>query len=240
MKHYILDIEMTGLDSRDIPNLFLLKGCIFTINANIVVNALNNLEYREILKSSTINVCDGKVLAFILSILTRKKLRPLPGPDLFISMVKNENCKHGFLGSSLAVRRGLYTELSKFNAKIRERDFIELPFCDIDSFDFYNIAEIIEGESFQVVWVSLGAPKQEIFAYKLSKLVPNTLIIPVGAAFDFYSGSEDISRAPSIMRYFGLEWLYRLIKQPKKTMKRLIQEVKLLPIIILRGLYSYE
>ena len=71
-------------------------------------------------------------------------------------------------------------------------------------------------------------------SHNLQKHIDKGFLVSVGAAFDFYSGLGHINRSPKILRHLKLEWLYRVFKQPTKTLKRLKAEVLYMPIIILR------
>ena len=70
----------------------------------------------------------------------------------------------------------------------------------------------------EIVWVGLGAPKQELFMQRLSMLCPNTLLLGIGAVFDFASGKK--SRAPEWMQTSGLEWTHRLATEPRRLSRR--------------------
>ncbi len=85
---------------------------------------------------------------------------------------------------------------------------------------------IDEGESINqitaskpdLVFVGMGVPKQELFAYKLSNSLNNSVIVCVGNFFEFYFGTQ--KRAPKLFRKFGIEWLHRLYLEPKRLFKR--------------------
>ena len=76
------------------------------------------------------------------------------------------------------------------------------------------IREEIKAVSPRVMFVALGAPKQEIFISTLKEQMPNTIFIGVGGSFDVWSGVT--KRAPEIWQKLGLEWLYRTLKEPSR------------------------
>ena len=80
-------------------------------------------------------------------------------------------------------------------------------------------AQIVESRA-NVVWIGLGAPKQELFAAELQAAVPSIVALPVGAAFDFHAGR--VRRAPRWMQRLGLEWLFRLAMEPRRLASRYI------------------
>ena len=89
-----------------------------------------------------------------------------------------------------------------------------------------------------IIFVSLGSPKQEIFSYRLSKILKeNKIIIPVGAAFDFISGEK--KQAPKWMGDWGLEWLFRLINEPRLWKRYLVEGTIFTFLIIIYFLSNY-
>jgi N-acetylglucosaminyldiphosphoundecaprenol N-acetyl-beta-D-mannosaminyltransferase len=91
------------------------------------------------------------------------------------------------------------------------------PFEPLTADEFLAVAGRIRGTRADVVWIGISTPKQEFLMRDLARLVPATLI-GVGAAFDFHSGA--IRRAPRWMQKSGLEWLHRLISEPKRLWRR--------------------
>lgn len=111
-----------------------------------------------------------------------------------------ENLTQSFPGLTIA---GM--EPSKFR-KLSELERIEL-------------AERVKASGANIVFLGLGCPRQEVWAYEYRDLL-NLPILAVGAAFDFHAGT--VSQAPKIMQDLGFEWLYRLIQEPKRLWQRYI------------------
>jgi N-acetylglucosaminyldiphosphoundecaprenol N-acetyl-beta-D-mannosaminyltransferase len=206
------------------------KGYICTINANLLTTAYKQPNYKSILQTSVFNICDGSVIAKILSFNSKFKLNSLPGPDFFISVIKKKKYKSIFVGTDKFTLEKLKNNIFKIDQKVNNMIFMELPFCEVNSFDYISISEIINKDKPDFIWVSLGAPKQEIFANKLCKYIDKGLIVSVGAAFPFFAGT--IKRAPNMILKLKLEWFWRLLTEPKKTAKRLINEIYLMPKIL--------
>ena len=140
------------------------KGSIFTINSNIVVNSFKSSEYHEILKKSYINICDGSILAKSLSIIKNQKLESYPGPDFFIDIIKEKKFSHAFVGGSKEILDALKIQLIEIDYSITNSLFLELPFTDVLNFNYSLIIKKINNYNPDFIWVSLGAPKQEIFS----------------------------------------------------------------------------
>ena len=213
-------------------------GTISTINANIMVNAYKNSAYKEILNNNVFNICDGSLLVPIIHLFNRTNFSSYPGPDFFMDRILEKKFKHVFIGATREVLNGLQKELVEIDSEIKNNLFYELPFKDVNEFNYAEIAKKINKEKPDFIWVSLGAPKQEVFAYNLHKYIDKGFLVSVGAAFDFYSGLGHVNRCPKVLREFKLEWLYRVIKQPSKTIKRLKVELFYMPIIIVKELFK--
>ena len=133
-----------------------------------------------------------------------------------------------FMGTSQAVLDGLKRNLKIINPDVAAMSFYELAFKHVDDFDYRDIAKRVNKDGADIVWVALGAPKQEIFMSKLKPYLQKGVMIAVGAAFKFYSGLEE-KRAPEWVVKAHLEFLYRILCNPKKQMKRCAWIVATLP-----------
>ena len=125
----------------------------------------------------------------------------------------------------------LKNNLVKIDPAIQDMTFYELPFCNVEDFDYPTIAEMVNRDNPDIIWVALGAPKQEIFMSKLNPYLKRGVQIAVGAAFKFYSGVEE-KRAPQWIQKSRLEFLYRIYSDPKKQFARCKQIVYSLPRIL--------
>ena len=114
---------------------------------------------------------------------------------------------------------------------IKDMTFYELPFCKVEDFDYSAIAEMVNRDNPDIIWVALGAPKQEIFMNMLNPYLKRGVQIAVGAAFKFYSGLEE-KRAPEWMRRMHLEFVYRIFAEPKKQWARCKLIISTLPQIL--------
>jgi N-acetylglucosaminyldiphosphoundecaprenol N-acetyl-beta-D-mannosaminyltransferase len=214
------------------------KGYICTINANLLAMSYKKPHYKLILQSSIFNICDGSIIAKLLSFTTKSNISALPGPDFFISAIKKKIYKSIFIGTDKLTLEKLKSNLVKIDPEVNNMIFMELPFCEVNAFDYLTIAEIINKENPHFIWVSLGAPKQEIFSYTLFPHINKGLIVSVGAAFPFFA--ETIRRAPKIMLKFRLEWLWRLLTEPTKTAKRLSSEFYYIPKIMYLEYFKFK
>ena len=120
------------------------------------------------------------------------------------------------------------------NPAVEDMQFVELPFCDVEAFDYDEIARMVEADGAKIIWVALGAPKQERFMARLLPHLQQGVMIGVGAAFKFYSGMEE-RRCPEWIQRHHLEFIYRILQDPKKQLRRCYWILRTLP-----GLYLEE
>ena len=111
--------------------------------------------------------------------------------------------------------------------------FSELPFRKVEDFDYKSIAENINNDNPDIIWVSLGAPKQEFFMANLLPYLNRGVMFGVGAVFNFNAGTGHVKRAPLWMRRLKLEWLYRAFEEPQKNIPRYWNFIKILPSLII-------
>lgn len=194
---------------------------ICVADGNILQMVHKDLEYRKVVNGSLFTICDSSWATVILKKIYGTQYQPYCGSQIFEDLTKKKQYRQFFIGTSENVLEGLKTELSKKDSAVSGMSFFAPPFCKVEEFDYQNIAEMINHDSPDIVWIALGAPKQEIFMYRLQPLLKRGVMIGVGAVFNFHSGLENApKRAPKWMTKLRLEFLYRLFTEPKKQLKR--------------------
>lgn len=204
---------------------------ICAVNANSVKVANNDLHFNKVINSSGFNLCDGSMVALTYKMLYKESVSSYPGPDFFIDYLSKKTYKSFFLGSTEDLLGSLKKKLVKYDPAIIDMPFYAPPISSLDDFDYVAIADMINESDADIIWVSLGAPKQEEFMYRMRPYLIKGVMVGVGAAFTFY-GNDDFKRAPSLIRKARLEWLYRTIKDPKKSLPRLKSQLYHMPKIL--------
>lgn len=212
------------------------KGYVCSVESNNLTVANRNPEFQNVVNNALVNVCDGSMLAKIIGRIHHKPFRSYIGADLFIKYVKMCRYKQFFLGNTREVLDGLRENLSKIDPAIATMPFEELPFRKVEEFDYPAIAAMINKAKPDIIWVSLGAPKQEFFMARLLPYLDQGIMFGFGAIFNFNAGIGSVKRAPSWMLTLKLEWLYRAFEEPKKNVPRYWSFVKLLPKLIIQEL----
>ena len=193
---------------------------VFAINAHNLALALKEEKYLRVLSNSAFNICDGVNVKRVIQLTSGSPVECYPGPDLFNDLVFRQALSsvesHAFVGSTDEILASLRGRLGTANYS-----YIPIPFVpSVDDIDIYEVAETLNHSEADVVWVGLGTPKQEYFIDRLAPHLRRGVLIGVGAAFGFASGLRDYQRAPKWMREHHLEWLHRLIREPRRIGRR--------------------
>jgi N-acetylglucosaminyldiphosphoundecaprenol N-acetyl-beta-D-mannosaminyltransferase len=222
-KHFYLNIYKQILNKQ--------ASYICIIDANVLTMCWKNIEYRKVINSSLINSCDGSSIAFFANLIYRKKYESLNGPDIFNRFIRDTSLKHVFIGNTIETINQIKLKMSNSGIQIQNVFHIPLPFLDVNNFDYDSISNDINKIKPDLIWVSLGAPKQEIFMHNILPKIEQGVMFGIGAAFNFYIGEVKLSS----LKFFGLRfiWLNRLIAEPVKLTKRLVPYLLIIPFMLL-------
>ena len=190
-------------------------------------------EYRRVVDGAIFSVCDSSYVPLYIKWIYGRRREQYCGSQIFMDIVSSRKYRMAFMGTSQEILDGLKGQLAKVNPDVAEMDFYELPFCKVDEFDYPAIARRIEEDGADIIWVALGAPKQEIFMSLLKPHLRRGVMIAVGAAFKFYSG-VNVSRAPQWMVRHHLEFVHRIFSEPRKQLRRCWGIVSSLPRLLVQ------
>ena len=149
-----------------------------------------------------------------------EEARRVTGPDLMLRLMEISPAKgyrHFFYGSTEETLERMKKRLAVDYPGLQVCGMVSPPFRELSAEEDAAIVEQINGARPDFIWVGLGAPKQEIWMNRHQGRV-NGLMIGVGAGFDYYAGN--IRRAPMWMQKCSLEWLYRLLQDPRRLFMR--------------------
>jgi N-acetylglucosaminyldiphosphoundecaprenol N-acetyl-beta-D-mannosaminyltransferase len=217
-------------------------GLIVTPNAQHVTLAEKNTVFREACRAASLSVPDGASIVLASRILGSPIRERVAGCDL-MERLCSECAEHGhsvfFLGglpgaaekaAQLLLQRypvlkvaGTYCPPYGFEANLDECTYIR---------------ERIARAAPDLLLIAFGAPKQEIWAWQNCLDLPVGLAMSVGSSFDTQSGMRP--RAPRWMQRSGLEWLFRLVSEPKRLWKRYLLGNAAFLYIVLRQRFSFE
>ncbi|AFZ22097.1 WecB/TagA/CpsF family glycosyltransferase [Allocoleopsis franciscana] len=200
------------------------SGVVFTPNVDHLMKLQSDPEFVNTYKDATYKLCDSKILFFISRFLGTPIKEKISGSDLFPAFYQyhkdNEDIKIFLLGARVGVA---LKAQEKINAQVGRTMIVG---AHSPSFGFEKneeecakIIELINQSGATVLAVGVGAPKQENFISKYKDQFTNIKIfLAIGATIDFEAGN--IKRAPKWISEIGMEWLYRLLAEPKRLWKR--------------------
>jgi N-acetylglucosaminyldiphosphoundecaprenol N-acetyl-beta-D-mannosaminyltransferase len=189
--------------------------------AHPTVVARSDLAYREVLNGG-LNVPDGMGVVLALRLLGHHAQR-LPGSDAFALLCERgvgAGLRHYLFGGRPEIVDHLCLTLRVRYPGIRVVGAESPPFRPMSERELCEASARIQRAGTDLLWVGLGAPKQDWVAEHLRERGSAPVILCVGAAFDFLSGAK--RRAPEWMQRSGLEWLHRLACEPRRLWRRYI------------------
>lgn len=219
----VLGSQISAVDSDEAIRLIVQRlgeghgGYVCFTNVHTTVTGCRNVKFRAITNASFLSVADGKPIYWIAR--TQRHVGHIPGPDFMMSSL--EQCRHRrhFLyGSTPAVLDRLVRKLREAIPGIEICGVLSPPFRSLTTEEKRQHYAAIRDAKAELVWVGLGAPKQEQWMADAFEELRPAILLGVGAAFDFNSGV--VGRAPRAFRKLGLEWLYRLLGQPRRLWRR--------------------
>jgi N-acetylglucosaminyldiphosphoundecaprenol N-acetyl-beta-D-mannosaminyltransferase len=195
--------------------------CISVSNVHSVIESQNNPGFMRVLNTSDLNVPDGMPIIWMGRSQGHRLPRRVYGPDLFMEFcleTQDMPYRHFFYGAAPEVLELLVENFKKQFPGIKVAGFYAPPFRPLTEEEDLEVIEIINDAAPDVLWVGLGCPKQEfwISAHRESIHVP--VIAGIGQAFNIYAGQT--RQAPKWLREHGLEWLFRLILEPRRLWRR--------------------
>lgn len=189
-------------------------------NVHTTVTSYEDEVYCAVQNGGIMAIPDGGPLSSIGRKRGAQKMSRTTGPSYMDEVLKlsiSHGWKHYFYGSTVETLDMLKTKIEKEYPGIKIVGLYSPPFRHLTDVEDQIVVEKINSASPDFLWVALGAPKQEKWMAAHQGRVKG-LMVGVGAAFDFFVGN--IRRAPKWMQKANLEWLYRLIQDPKRLFKR--------------------
>ncbi len=189
------------------------------VNAHMTVEA-RDPAFAQVVNNADLATADGMPVVYGLRLLHGVRQERVAGNDLMPALLKTAAEQ----GLSVYLYGGEESTLQKIRERaLREYPGLRIagswspPFRPIDAMDFAADADRINASGAQIIMVSLGCPKQEKWMARMHGTV-NGVMLGLGGAFLLYAGID--SRAPKWMRDLSLEWLYRLMLEPRRLWKR--------------------
>lgn len=196
------------------------KGYICAANVHMVMEAYDDKNYRQIVNDAAIVTPDGMPLVWALKLLGFKDATRVYGPSLTLRICEEAQANSipvGFYGSSREVLDRCVERIRKSYPGIQVNYAYSPPFRALTVEEENTIQNEIMESGVRILFVGLGCPKQERWMAEHVQKIP-VIMLGVGAAFDFIA--ETKLQAPRWMQNNGLEWMFRLLTEPKRLWKR--------------------
>jgi N-acetylglucosaminyldiphosphoundecaprenol N-acetyl-beta-D-mannosaminyltransferase len=191
-------------------------------NVHMCMEAYEDSIYQSIINDADLVVPDGKPLVVAASLLEKYRFEHIRGADLtraVLNMANKNKIKLGLFGSTEENLFKMSKNINKKYHKLEVVASISPPFRELTRLEEEQYIKAINESGAQILLVGLGCPKQEKWM-ALHKGKISSVMIGVGAVFDFFSGNK--KEAPIWTQKIGLEWLFRLISEPKRLWRRYI------------------
>lgn len=192
-------------------------GYICVVNPWSIAVSFCDERMRAALLQSKASVPDGVGITIAARILKYKHNGRIPGPDLMFricDLTRELGYRHFFYGGREGIASELAERLCRVLPGLQVAGVYCPPFRDLTEEEMNAVVDRINSAEPDILWVGLGAPKQEKWMAQHQRRFKATALIGVGAAFDFHSGN--IPRAPIWMRRLSCEWLWRLAQEPRR------------------------
>jgi N-acetylglucosaminyldiphosphoundecaprenol N-acetyl-beta-D-mannosaminyltransferase len=197
------------------------KGYICVTGVHGVMEAQTDERFRTILNNAFLCTPDGMPMVWVGKIRGQSDMRRVYGPDLMLDICawsQANACRHFFFGGAPGVADQLAEKLKERFPKLEVAGTFTPPFRPLNPDEENDLREKVRAARPDIFWVGLSTPKQEKFMAEYLPKLDATLMIGVGAAFDFLSGR--VKQAPRWMQRTGLEWFYRLCSEPRRLAGR--------------------
>ncbi len=200
------------------------KGYVCVTGVHGVSEAQSDPGFRRILNRAFLCTPDGMPLVWAGRWQGARDMDRVYGPDLMLMIMEESErmgWRHFFYGGANGTVEALRDKLVARFPKLLITGIYEPPFRPLNPSEQEQLQNSVRQGRPDVMWIGLSTPKQERFMAEYLEKLDVTLMIGVGAAFDFHAGR--VAQAPQWMQRSGLEWFYRLCREPRRLWKRYLR-----------------
>jgi N-acetylglucosaminyldiphosphoundecaprenol N-acetyl-beta-D-mannosaminyltransferase len=193
---------------------------ICVANVHMLMEAFDSAEFRALINQADLVVPDGVPLVWMMRLKGSAQQKRVYGPEFMESVIvlaARHGIPIGLYGSTPKVLDRLETVLQRRKPGLRVAFRMSPPFRDATAREDSELTKQLSRSGARILFVGLGCPKQERWMAEHRGRIP-AVMIGVGAAFDFLAGTKP--QAPPWMQSAGLEWLFRLLSEPRRLWKR--------------------
>jgi N-acetylglucosaminyldiphosphoundecaprenol N-acetyl-beta-D-mannosaminyltransferase len=200
------------------------RGYICVTGVHGVMESQADPKVRAILNNAFLCTPDGMPMVWMGRLAGFRGIGRVYGPDLMLDVcaaTAGQGFRHFFYGGANGVAAELQRCLTSRFPGLDVTGVYEPPFRPLNTTEEKALQAQVAAAHPDILWVGLSTPKQEKFMAEYLPRLPVTLMVGVGAAFDFHTGR--VKQAPQWMQQTGLEWLYRLFQEPRRLWRRYLR-----------------
>jgi N-acetylglucosaminyldiphosphoundecaprenol N-acetyl-beta-D-mannosaminyltransferase len=193
--------------------------CVCPVHS--VMECRRSAQLRAVFNAAGMVTPDGVPIVWVARAGGYRQVSRVYGPDLMLAELDRSDQKHHrhfFYGGGPGVARLLAQRMQARFPNLTVSGILEPPFAPLDQLCTPETAATINDAKPDVVWIGMSSPKQDLWMARMRPLLDAPVLIAVGAAFDFHSGT--VKQAPLWMQRSGLEWVYRLTTDPRRLWRR--------------------
>ena len=205
--------------------------------AHAIMEAYDHPELRPVFAGSGMTTPDGMAVVWLLRWKGHAGVERVYGPDLLLAACADgveRGVRHYFYGGAPGVAEALVERLSARYPGLLVAGVDSPPFRPLSAAEDAAAVERIRAAAPDMLWVGIGSPRQEQWMAAHVDGLGVPVLVGVGAAFDFLSGRKP--QAPRWMQRSGLEWLFRLISEPRRLWRRYLQYPRFAGLVLLQAL----
>ena len=196
------------------------RSYVCLVNVHVIETAQRSPELMEALRAADLALPDGAPVAWAATRAGSWKTARVAGSDLMAEVCRRTagTLRHYLLGGTPQTQDRLSCVLTQAYPGLEICGASAPPFRVLSASEEAAIARDIDESGAEIVWVGLGAPRQELWMRRMREQLKAPVLVGVGAAFDFLSGTKP--RAPEWVQRAGLEWAHRLASEPGRLWRR--------------------
>ena len=197
------------------------KGYVCVTGVHGIMEAQRDDSLRTVLNEAFLSLPDGMPTVWVGHFYGQKQMQRVYGPDFMLALCEQSQKaghRHFLYGGSEGVAEALHTALLRSYPELKIVGTYTPPFRALDAAEKAALIEQVARVRPDVMWVGLGTPKQERFMYEMLECLDVKVMIGVGAAFDIHTGK--VREAPAWIQRSGLQWLHRLVQEPRRLGRR--------------------
>lgn len=246
MRKRFLHLSLNHIERENLFNEIQYKveakesSYLCAVNAHMVVESRDDEKLLRAIQNATWAVTDGAPVAWFFSYFNKVRQSRIAGMDItprLIELSEEKGWTISVFGNTEENLRIFGNQIRKLYPKLRIGSLISPPFRNLEKVEIESYIEQLKKSRTDILFVSLGCPKQEKWMLEHSKDIKG-VCLGIGNAINTFIGQE--RRAPSFFQKLGLEWLFRLFQNPKRLLKRyLITNTKYL-YLVSRELLSFK